>query len=107
VEQLEIEPTQDPFGISLSGEIDMSSAPVLLEALLIALADGRPVTVDMRRVTFIDSSGLNAIVSSAAESSSRDPLILKDPSAAVRRVLDLFGMEQMPQIRVVGVDDGG
>jgi anti-anti-sigma factor len=107
MDQLEIVPTQEPFGLRLAGEIDMATAPALQEALLVTLADGRPVTVDMKDVTFIDSSGLKVIVSAAAETASREPLTVKDPSAVVRRVLELFGLEQVPQIRVVGgVDDG-
>ena len=102
MEHLEIVTTEDPFGMRLSGEIDMASAPALEEALLVALADGRPVTVDMHDVTFIDSSGLKVIVASAAESTSPEPLTVKDPSRAVWRVLELFGIEQLPQIRVMG-----
>lgn len=102
MEHLEIVTTEHPFGLRLSGEIDMASAPALEEALLVALADGRPVTVDMHDVTFIDSSGLKVMVSTATESTSRVSLTVKDPSRAVRRVLELFGMDQFPHIRVVG-----
>jgi len=104
VEQLEIIRTDDPFGLRLVGEIDMSTAPMLQEALLVALAEGRPVTIDMKDVTFIDSSGLKVIVSSAAETSSDQPLTVKDPSAVVRRALELFGMEQVPGLLIAGED---
>lgn len=107
MDQLKIETTEHPFGLRLSGEIDMASAPALQEALIVALADRRPVTLEMKDVTFIDSSGLKVIVSLAAESSSAEPITLKDPSVVVRRVLELFGMERLPNIRVVGEDDRG
>src|SRR5207247_10069830 len=107
MDQLEIVPTQDPFGLRLVGEIDMATAPALQEALLVTLTDGRPVTVDMKDVTFIDSSGLKVIVSAAAETGSRGPLTVKDPSAVVRRVLELYGLEQIPQVRVVARADRG
>jgi anti-anti-sigma factor len=100
VEQLEIIRTEDPFGVRLVGEIDMATAPMLQEALLVALTEGGPVTVDMKGVTFIDSSGLKVIVSSAAETPSDEPLTVKDPSAVVRRALEVFGMEQIPGLRI-------
>ena len=100
MEQLEIIGTNDPFGLRLVGEIDMATAPSLQEALLVALAAGRPVTVDMKDVTFIDSSGLKVIVSSVAETAASHPLTLKDPSAVVRRALEVFGMEQIPGLRI-------
>ena len=105
MEELEITTTEDPFGLRLSGEIDMAIAPTLYEALLVALADGRPVTVDMSDVSFIDSSGLKVILDAAAESAGDRPLIVQQPSAAVRRVLELFGMDLIPQIRIVEGDD--
>jgi anti-sigma B factor antagonist len=107
VDQLVIETTEEPFGLRLSGEIDMATAPALEAALLVALAAGRPVTLDMKDVTFIDSSGLKVIVSAAAESTSTEPLTVLEPSAVVLRVLELFGAERVPNIRVVGEDAGG
>ena len=106
VEQLEIVTTQDPYGLRLSGEIDMASAPALHQAIVVAMTAGRPITLDMREVTFIDSSGLKVIVASASEAPPDVPLTLKDPSSVVRRVLELFGMEHVPQIRVVGGEGG-
>lgn len=106
MDQLEIVTTQEPFGLRLSGEIDMATAPALEEALLTALAQGRPVTIDMRDVSFIDSSGLKTIVTAAAETAGSVPLTVKEPSPAVRRVLELFGTEQIPQIRVIDGTDG-
>jgi anti-sigma B factor antagonist len=100
VDQLEIIRTKDPSGFRLIGEIDMASAPMLQEALLVALSEGGPVTVDMKDVTFIDSSGLKVIVACAAETASNEPVTVKDPSAIVRRALEVFGMEQIPGLRV-------
>jgi anti-anti-sigma factor len=49
--------------VALSGELDMASAPLLEAALheLCETPEGE-VVLDMRRVEFIDSSGLNAIL---------------------------------------------
>jgi anti-sigma B factor antagonist len=102
MEQLQILVTDDPNGVRLTGEIDMATAPALTEALLTAMAGGKTITIDMADVTFMDSSGLQAILAAAAEATTDDPLVVKDPSAAVLRVMELVGVEQMPQIRIVG-----
>jgi anti-anti-sigma factor len=102
MEQLQILGTDDPHGVRLTGEIDMATAPALTEALLAAMAGGKTITIDMADVTFMDSSGLQAILTAAAEATTEDPLVVKDPSAAVLRVMELVGVEQMPQIQIVG-----
>src|SRR6476620_2004368 len=48
--------------VRLSGELDMAHAPTVAETLD-ALADTeRPVVVDLSELTFIDSSGIHAIL---------------------------------------------
>jgi anti-anti-sigma factor len=107
LEQLQIFPTEDPHGLRLSGEIDMSTAPMLQDALTSAMAGGQRVTLDMRDVGFIDSSGLQVILTSAKDANPSTLLTIKDPSSAVRRVMELFGMEAIPQIAVSTADDAG
>jgi anti-sigma B factor antagonist len=47
----------------VAGEVDLANAHELAQAGLAALADGATtVTVDMRDVTFLDSTGLAALV---------------------------------------------
>jgi anti-anti-sigma factor len=54
----------DEVRIELEGEIDVDVSEVVRERVLQAVRDaaGRPVVVDMAEVTFIDSSGLSAIL---------------------------------------------
>jgi len=54
--------------VRVSGEIDMATAPILwgcLEGLWGCLAglDGQAVTLDFSAVTFMDTSGVNVLVS--------------------------------------------
>lgn len=89
-DDLVITPTAD--GISVSGEIDTHTAPSLAAA--IAAADRRELTLDFSGVEFIDSSGLRVLIQAhrkAAESGGT--LRLSNPSAMVRRVLDISGLD--------------
>jgi anti-sigma B factor antagonist len=49
--------------ITLAGELDAATAPLLLDAAdLLAVDHPEPVVVDLSAVRFVDSSGLGAIV---------------------------------------------
>ncbi|TKA11185.1 STAS domain-containing protein [Actinacidiphila oryziradicis] len=79
--------------ITLSGEIDLDSAPLMRETLGQCLLDGiRTIDVDVTSVTFCDCSGLNtflhALLSTAAVGGS---LQLHYPSPALARLVALTG----------------
>jgi anti-sigma B factor antagonist len=74
----------------LVGEIDSYTAPLLGERLV----DGSPIeVVDLAGVSFIDSSGLRVLVEAhqaRVEEGAR--LVLRAPSAAVQRLLEISGL---------------
>lgn len=79
----------------LSGEIDLAVAPALQAAgteLINSLAPGR-LDIDLGEVTFIDSSGLGALI--ALRNAARRcgaGLVLVRLSPAVERFFDLAGV---------------
>lgn len=56
--------TEGAMVLELAGEVDMTTAPHLEEALLRASDTVRLVVCDLSEVTFLDSSGLNTLVRS-------------------------------------------
>jgi anti-anti-sigma factor len=79
----------------LSGEIDLLVAPSLKEsgtAMVRSVAPAR-VEIDLGDVTFIDSSGLGALISirNAARQAGTD-LVLVRVSRAVSRLFELTGV---------------
>jgi stage II sporulation protein AA (anti-sigma F factor antagonist) len=81
--------------IVVSGEIDLVYADRIRAAGLQCLAAGgcQQLTVDLLDVTFMDSSGIAALVAirNQAESASQK-LVLHRPQPAVRRVLEVTGL---------------
>ncbi len=77
-----------------SGEIDLVSAHLLLEAIDLAIAKGATLVVlDATSIVFVDSSGLRAIVSAGQRMASADGRLLIDGmSGAVQRVLEISGL---------------
>lgn len=82
-----------------TGEIDLSNADRLREALRDAEHPSVPTVVDMAGVSFLDSTGLTALLEHRLDAHG---LTILNPSPQVTRVLrmasvlDLFVVEQTP-----------
>ena len=77
-----------------SGEIDLATSPDLRAALTAPAAQAPTVVLDLRKVTFIDSSGLGVIVGQQKRS-QEDGLrfsVAVDRTSPVQRILDLSGL---------------
>ncbi|MEU5112549.1 STAS domain-containing protein [Streptomyces longwoodensis] len=79
--------------ITLAGEIDLVTAPLVREVLGRCLHDGiHRIDVDLTAVTFCDASGLNAfLLASLLTTDAGGALRLHHPSRAMTRVLDITG----------------
>src|SRR5918912_3204643 len=55
---LDIEPTENPAGFRVAGDLDVSTVDVLTDALDPALEAGGDLTLDLAAVHFVDSTGL-------------------------------------------------
>jgi anti-sigma B factor antagonist len=87
--------TPDPQAttVKVAGEIDASNAGALREALQMACEPGRQVVVDMEAVSYIDSSGVSALVAVANQvGDAHLGLSIQQPSPSVRRVLGILGL---------------
>jgi anti-sigma B factor antagonist len=86
----------DPPGIVLAGEIDFGSAATLRtvgERLTGSLAAGGRLPVDVAEVTFLDSSGVGALIAVRnAAAASGGSVIIRNLSQPVRRMFELSGL---------------
>jgi anti-sigma B factor antagonist len=89
------EPPDDLAVVSPKAEIDLAGAPAFREALAQAVeGDDRDVLVDMSGVTFIDSTGLSALLNALRRlTRSRRQMLVVAPEGPVRRVITLTGLE--------------
>jgi anti-sigma B factor antagonist len=85
----------DLLVVSLSGELDMGSAPEFEEAVEDAQG-GAAIVVDLRELTFIDSTGIKALLGIHFAGQNGHPSVSfvrgQDP---VQRVLQLAGVDQL------------
>ena len=89
----------DAVTVSPVGELDLATAP-LLEAELRRTAGSRELVVDLRRLTFIDSSGVHLLLRWAGDSARRRREFRVIPGAervqlvlAMTGVLDTLGLD--------------
>jgi anti-sigma B factor antagonist len=76
----------------VSGEIDMSTVQRLQDA---ALATGQPagLTIDLSGVSFMDSSGLQALVEISARAEEHGGrLVLRSVPRSAQRLFDITGL---------------
>jgi anti-sigma B factor antagonist len=79
--------------IQVGGDIDISTSPQLRCALDDAIDGSRgQVIIDLSAVDFIDISGLRVLLSAIHHAGPRD-FAVTNPSATVRRLLKLTGVE--------------
>jgi len=88
--------------LALSGEVDLATTPALLERSDALLADDGDLTLDLSEVSFIDSQGIRAFIRIARSLEGRGRLVLADPSAEVRKLFDIVGVERFPNIVLDG-----
>jgi anti-anti-sigma factor len=86
--------------VAAAGEIDMSTSPQLRDALRRPEAQGPAVVLDLREVTFMDSSGLGVLVGQnrrAREEGFRFAVAIEG-ATAVQRILELSGLTSVLEI---------
>jgi anti-anti-sigma factor len=91
---IEVDVSQDTTTVVITGELDFTTRPVLAERLsLILRARPRRLVLDMAGTCFMDCGSARLIVSAAQFLPEGRRPIIRHPSRAVRRVLELTGLD--------------
>jgi anti-anti-sigma factor len=83
--------------VRVIGEVDLQTAPMLEQALFREVDAGSEVLLDLSEVSFIDSSGLHAIIAAAQRAKSNGGAVAVGsplPPQA-RRVIEIAGLEEL------------
>jgi anti-sigma B factor antagonist len=82
--------------VKIRGEVDLSWSQRVRKAILDALATGSPLAVDLSDVSYIDSSGIAALVEGFQQSRGKSlKFALVAISPAVRSVLELARLDRV------------
>ena len=90
----------DEAVLYVAGEVDLATAPRLLQALQAALASDRRVIVDLAGMSFIDSQGIRALLQAfkVSETGVAERLVLRSLRPQARKLLELTGLDQVLKI---------
>jgi anti-sigma B factor antagonist len=83
--------------IALLGELDLANAPTLSAELERAEAEGADsITIDMRELEFIDSTGIAVLVAAHRRlNQDREGVrLIRSRAAGVRRVMEVTGLDR-------------
>jgi anti-sigma B factor antagonist len=89
-----------PRSFRLFGQVDAASAPDVADFLDGFFEDEGDMTLDLRDVEFLDSTGIGVLVLAAQRIPAPAKLIIESPQHAVRRAIELTGLLELPNIEV-------
>jgi anti-anti-sigma factor len=103
--QVAVESSDGTSVLAVSGELDLAAAEVFAEALRAASEIGsETVIIDLRKLEFIDSTGLSLLVRGQRDTEQRGGMFgIVNGGPQVRRVIELTGLEKV--LRVVASPD--
>ena len=83
-----------PHVLRISGELDVVSLPTVLERVPELVAGAVAVIVDLREVSFLDSSGVRFLhrLAHTCDQTGTGVRVVAPPGSRARRVLDIVGM---------------
>lgn len=87
--------------LAISGDLDLASADELLRHAADALkrTDLQTLVLDLSEVTFIDSTGISALVAIRNNAASQTvTLVLRRPAPRVRRLIEITNLDTVFEI---------
>lgn len=91
---IEVDESGDEVILSLDGELDPHTAPMLAREVERLIGQGSTsVVLELSRLRFIDSSGLRVVISAHRELAEQGgQLSLRSPSPTAKRLLEITGL---------------
>ena len=87
---------QDRVGLPVRGDLDMLTVPELERSLREFQREGKPLTLDLTDLRFIDSSGVRLLLRTSRAAPARGwEFRIAHPVGEVARVLDMLGVSPL------------
>jgi anti-anti-sigma factor len=90
--------TRQPAGLRFAGEIDISNSDAVAQSVRIALADASRPHLDVSGLSFIDVSGIRALVDAAQDLGDGRQLLLHGLAPQLETVMRVTGWTDVPAL---------
>jgi len=82
--------------VAIAGEVDPSTTEQFASGIEAAFSQAPRVVLDLRDVTFMDSTGLRVLIQAQQHHDhGREALVLRSPGAFLHRLLTITGVDQL------------
>ena len=81
--------------LALAGELDVDSANKLEEAVREVCASGTGLVIDLRKVTFMDSTGLRVLIVAGTLCEEKGHELRIIPGEDIQRILEMTGLDRV------------
>ncbi len=92
--------SRDNGTFRLVGELDMSNTATLSEALQGDLVEGGRVVLDCEGLTFIDSTGIAALVQVSRALGPSGRLVLRSPTTSLVKAFGVLGLNRIENLEL-------
>jgi anti-sigma B factor antagonist len=92
---------QGPMTFFLEGDLDIATVPTLTAAMSGSMGEGGPITLDLSGLSFIDSTGVAAILKAGKDHLPKGCIVLHGVHDGAKRVVDLMGVEKTTNIHIL------
>lgn len=87
--------------IAFSGEIDLATVQGFVSALKAWVEAGGPITLDLSQVTFMDSTGIHALIEAAGALGDRGCIIIHGAHGGIQKVFELTMLDSVPNVHII------
>jgi anti-anti-sigma factor len=85
----------------LTGELDLSSADLLREAIGESVSGGGLITIDVTALRFIDGAGIR-VIRDAVDGMPSGCIVVHGTSTTFRRLAEVVGISDLPRLHLQG-----
>ena len=97
---LTVTPTSDPPGLQVAGDLDASNVDQLERALSPLVVGGGDITLEVSRLGFIGSAGIQVLVRTLIEVEGKGRVIVTGAGASFKKLVGITGLDRFTHLEV-------